>query len=68
MWFDLVIPYPINHIPGFSFFLKVYEHVYETVDISSSPEVRANATAKVRLLFRKGYYVKAQLAASIYKS
>ncbi|MBV95769.1 Protein lin-7 C, partial [Eschrichtius robustus] len=24
----------------------VYEHVYETVDISSSPEVRANATAK----------------------
>lgn len=26
---------------------KVYEHVYETVDISSSPEVRANATAKV---------------------
>lgn len=28
--------------------LKVYEHVYETVDISSSPEVRANATAKVK--------------------
>lgn len=27
--------------------LQVYEHVYETVDISSSPEVRANATAKV---------------------
>ncbi|CAO2579588.1 Protein lin-7 homolog C [Lemmus lemmus] len=26
---------------------EVYEHVYETVDISSSPEVRANATAKV---------------------
>uniref|UniRef100_A0A8B9S5H4 Lin-7 homolog C, crumbs cell polarity complex component n=1 Tax=Apteryx owenii TaxID=8824 RepID=A0A8B9S5H4_APTOW len=26
--------------------LAVYEHVYETVDISSSPEVRANATAK----------------------
>ncbi|KAJ7423217.1 Protein lin-7 C [Willisornis vidua] len=25
---------------------RVYEHVYETVDISSSPEVRANATAK----------------------
>lgn len=25
----------------------MYEHVYETVDISSSPEVRANATAKV---------------------
>ncbi|XP_060032641.1 protein lin-7 homolog C isoform X1 [Erinaceus europaeus] len=25
---------------------EVYEHVYETVDISSSPEVRANATAK----------------------
>uniref|UniRef100_A0A8C9Y1F5 Protein lin-7 homolog n=1 Tax=Sander lucioperca TaxID=283035 RepID=A0A8C9Y1F5_SANLU len=26
--------------------LCVYEHVYETVDINSSPEVRANATAK----------------------
>ncbi|OXB57484.1 hypothetical protein ASZ78_011825 [Callipepla squamata] len=26
--------------------VMVYEHVYETVDISSSPEVRANATAK----------------------
>lgn len=26
---------------------QVYEHVYETVDINSSPEVRANATAKV---------------------
>ncbi|XP_048401726.1 protein lin-7 homolog C isoform X2 [Stegostoma tigrinum] len=25
---------------------RVYEHVYETVDINSSPEVRANATAK----------------------
>uniref|UniRef100_A0A8C4NKA5 Lin-7 homolog A (C. elegans) n=1 Tax=Eptatretus burgeri TaxID=7764 RepID=A0A8C4NKA5_EPTBU len=25
---------------------EVYEHVYETVDISGSPEVRANATAK----------------------
>ena len=25
---------------------EVYEHIYETVDISSSPEVRANATAK----------------------
>uniref|UniRef100_A0A8D2JQG2 L27 domain-containing protein n=1 Tax=Sciurus vulgaris TaxID=55149 RepID=A0A8D2JQG2_SCIVU len=25
---------------------EVYEHVYETVDISSRPEVRANATAK----------------------
>lgn len=30
--------------------LQVYEHVYETVDINSSPEVRANATAKVRYL------------------
>lgn len=29
-------------------FLQVYEHVYETVDINSSPEVRANATAKVQ--------------------
>lgn len=28
-------------------FPQVYEHVYETVDINSSPEVRANATAKV---------------------
>ena len=27
---------------------EVYEHVYETVDISGSPEIRANATAKVR--------------------
>uniref|UniRef100_A0A3B3QES5 L27 domain-containing protein n=1 Tax=Paramormyrops kingsleyae TaxID=1676925 RepID=A0A3B3QES5_9TELE len=26
---------------------EVYEHVYETVDINSTPEVRANATAKV---------------------
>ena len=26
---------------------EVYEHVYETVDISGSPEIRANATAKV---------------------
>jgi len=25
----------------------VYEHVYETVDLSGSVEVRANATAKV---------------------
>lgn len=29
--------------------LQVYEHVYETVDINSTPEVRANATAKVDL-------------------
>ena len=26
---------------------EVYENVYETVDMSGSPEVRANATAKV---------------------
>jgi len=26
---------------------EVYEHVYETVDLSGSVEVRANATAKV---------------------
>ena len=26
---------------------KVYEHVYETVDIQGNPEVRAQATAKV---------------------
>lgn len=25
---------------------EVYEHVYETVDIQGSPEIRANATAK----------------------
>ena len=29
---------------------EVYEHVYETVDITGSPEVRANATAKVTSL------------------
>ena len=28
---------------------EVYEHVYDTVDIGGSPEVRASATAKVRL-------------------
>ena len=27
---------------------EVYEHVYDTVDISGSPEIRANATAKVK--------------------
>jgi hypothetical protein len=27
---------------------EVYESVYETVEISGNPEVRANATAKVR--------------------
>ena len=26
---------------------EVYEHVYETVDITGSPDVRASATAKV---------------------
>ncbi|KAK8780624.1 hypothetical protein V5799_018037 [Amblyomma americanum] len=29
---------------------EVYEHVYETVDISGSPDIRASATAKVRLV------------------
>lgn len=29
---------------------EVYEHIYETVDVSGSVEVRANATAKVRCL------------------
>ena len=29
---------------------EVYEHVYETVDISGSPEIRANATAKVSVI------------------
>lgn len=37
---------------------EVYEHVYETVDISSSPEVRANATAKVIFVFVFCYLVK----------
>ena len=27
----------------------MYEHVYETVDVGGSPEVRASATAKVTL-------------------
>jgi hypothetical protein len=27
---------------------EVYEHVYQTVDITGNEEVRANATAKVR--------------------
>jgi len=31
----------------FSAVREVYEHVYETVDLSGSVEVRANATAKV---------------------
>lgn len=28
---------------------EVYEHVYSTVDVHANPEVRAHATAKVRL-------------------
>ena len=36
-------------------FLKVYEHVYETVDIQGNPEVRAQATAKVNTLV---FYMK----------
>lgn len=28
---------------------EVYEHVYDTVDIGGSPEVRASATAKVHI-------------------
>lgn len=28
---------------------EVYEHVYETVDVSGTREARANATAKVRI-------------------
>ena len=31
---------------------EVYEHVYETVDITGSPEVAANATAKVGPLIK----------------
>lgn len=31
---------------------EVYEHVYETVDIGGSPEVRASATAKVNIGIR----------------
>lgn len=30
---------------------EVYEHVYDTVDIAGSPEIRANATAKVKITF-----------------
>ena len=30
--------------------LKVYEHVYETVDVEGNAEIRANATAKVDAL------------------
>ena len=30
---------------------EVYEHVYETVDVQGNPEIRASATAKVRLIF-----------------
>ena len=33
----------------FSAVRDVYEHVYETVDLAGSPDVRASATAKVRL-------------------
>ena len=29
---------------------EVYENIYETVDVSGSPEVRANATAKVSIV------------------
>jgi len=32
----------------FSAVREVYEHVYETVELSGSVEVRANATAKVQ--------------------
>ena len=28
---------------------EVYEHVYETVDVQGNPEIRASATAKVRI-------------------
>ena len=31
---------------------EVYESVYETVDISGKPELRANATVKVRVCYR----------------
>ena len=30
--------------------LQVYEHVYQTVDVTGSPEVRATATAKVLIV------------------
>ena len=29
---------------------EVYEHVYETVDVQGNPEIRASATAKVRVV------------------
>ena len=41
----LVTLMPIASFAALSF--KVYEHVYETVDIQGNPEVRAQATAKV---------------------
>ena len=31
---------------------EVYQSVYETVEISGKPELRANATAKVRVCYR----------------
>lgn len=34
---------------------EVYEHVYETVDISGDAEVRASATAKVSSSYTQGY-------------
>lgn len=33
--------------------LEVYEKIYETVQITGSPEVRANATAKATVLTKK---------------
>jgi hypothetical protein len=28
------------------YFREVYEHIYETVDVEGSPDIRASATAK----------------------
>ena len=32
---------------------EVYEHVYETVDVQGNPEIRASATAKVKINIMK---------------
>lgn len=50
---------------------QVYEHVYETVDINSSPEVRANATAKVdtcRALCDKQSHVSVRFSCDLVSS
>ena len=43
---------------------EVYEHVYETVDITGSPEIAANATAKVNITFDYGCFSCADVLCS----